>query len=146
MKIAIINGPNLNMLGIREPDIYGSNSYDDLCSNICSYARKKEIEIIFFQSNGEKEIIDFIQDIYSSVDGIIINPAAFTHYSYALHDAIKSVPTPFIEVHISNIHAREGFRNTSVTASACIGSISGFGEDSYIVALDAIYRHISNNI
>lgn len=143
MKISVINGPNINFLGIREPDIYGTLTYENLCNDIEKYAIKNNVDIEFFQSNGEKEIIDYIQSTYKFVDGYVINPAAYTHYSIAILDAIKSVPNPFVEVHISNIHSREDFRSKSVTSPACIGIISGFGEDSYKLGIQSIISHLN---
>ena len=141
MKLMIINGPNLNMLGIREKEIYGIKGYVDIFSNIESQSKRKGHELKILQSNIEGEIINFIQRAYvEKFDGIIINPGAFTHYSYAIYDAIKSINIPTIEVHMSNVHAREEFRRNSVIAPACIGSICGFGEQSYILAIDALDR------
>jgi len=136
MKILVINGPNINMLGIREKNIYGSLSYPKLIELIEEKSRKLNIRVECFQNNIEGEIINKIQSTYGEYDGIIINPAAYTHYSIAILDAIKSVSIPTIEVHLSNIHAREDFRHRSVTASACIGQISGFGSFGYLMALD----------
>lgn len=141
MKLMVINGPNLNMLGIREKEIYGSRDYNDICNYIESEGKNRGHEITLYQSNIEGEIIDYIQKAYfEGYEGIIINPGAFTHYSYAIHDAIKSVNIPTVEVHISNVHKREEFRKISVTASACIGQISGFGELGYILAMDALNK------
>lgn len=136
MKILVINGPNINMLGIREKKIYGSLSYPKLIELIEEKSRELNIRVECFQNNIEGEIINKIQSTYGEYDGIIINPAAYTHYSIAILDAIKSVSIPTIEVHLSNIHAREDFRHRSVTASACIGQISGFGSFGYLMALD----------
>lgn len=139
MKIMIINGPNLNMLGVREKQVYGSKNYEDIVNYLGEEAKNLEIEATFFQSNIEGEIINAIQKCYfEKYDGIIINPGAFTHYSYAILDAIKSVSIKTVEVHLSNIHSREEFRKTSVTAPACIGQISGFGEFGYVLAMRAL--------
>jgi len=139
MKLMVINGPNLNMLGVREKGVYGNKSFDEVCQYIKVEGENRGNDITFFQSNIEGEIINCIQKAYyEEYDGIIINPGAFTHYSYALHDAIKGINIPTIEVHLSNIHAREEFRKTSVTAPACIGQISGFGEFGYIMAMEAL--------
>jgi 3-dehydroquinate dehydratase-2 len=136
MKILVINGPNINMLGIRETNIYGNLSYLKLIEMIEKKSKKLKVQVECFQNNIEGEIINKIQSAYTEYDGIIINPAAYTHYSIAILDAIKSVSIPTIEVHLSNIHSREKFRQQSVTASACIGQISGFGPYGYLMALD----------
>lgn len=139
-KILVINGPNLNMLGKREPGIYGCETLEDVYKKIEAFAEKLKCEVEFFQSNIEGEIINAIHKTYDEYDGIIINPGAFTHYSYAIHDALTSVKTPAIEVHISNIHKREEFRHKSVTAPACIGQICGLGTDGYLYALEALLK------
>ncbi|WP_461206367.1 type II 3-dehydroquinate dehydratase [Clostridium sp. DL1XJH146] len=138
MKILVINGPNLNMLGIREKSVYGNEDYEYLCELINIEAQKRNIDVELFQSNVEGEIINKLHENYGKVDGIIINPGAFTHYSYAIYDAIKAVNIDTIEVHISNIHKREEFRHKSVTAAACLGQICGLGLDGYILAMDAL--------
>ncbi|MGL5379621.1 type II 3-dehydroquinate dehydratase [Clostridium sp.] len=139
MKIMVINGPNLNMVGIREKGIYGTRDFNDICEYIKSEGEKRGIDITLFQSNIEGEIINIIhKSYYDKYDGIIINPGAFTHYSYAIFDAIKAVNIKTVEVHLSNVHAREEFRHKSVTAPACIGQICGFKEYGYIMAMDAI--------
>jgi 3-dehydroquinate dehydratase-2 len=140
MKILIINGPNINFLGIREKGIYGLTTYDELCGELYEKAKELSMEIDIVQSNIEGEIINFIQNAYDKYDGIIINPAAYTHYSIAIYDALKAVGIRAIEVHISNIHAREEFRRKSVTAPACIGQICGFGTYGYTMALDVFNR------
>ncbi len=132
----IINGPNLNMLGIREPQVYGNQSYSDLEAYIENYADTLGIEATVLQSNSEGEIIDFIHHALGNYDAIIINPGAYTHYSYAIHDALSSVNLPTVEVHLSNIHKREEFRHKSVTAPACIGQICGLGFRGYTLAID----------
>lgn len=137
-KYLIINGPNLNMLGAREPGIYGNDNYEALCDMIREKAGQMGVEVEFFQDNSEGAIIDAIQGAYGVMDGIVINPGAYTHYSYAIHDAIKSVDIPTVEIHISNIHKREEFRHKSVTAPACVGQICGFGLFGYILALEAV--------
>lgn len=135
-KYLIINGPNLNMLGIREPAVYGSRTYDDLCKFIYDYACGLGVEVEFFQSNYEGEIVTKIQGTLGKYDGMVMNPGAYAHYSYAIHDAIKAVTTPCVEVHISDISQREEFRRTSVTAPACVKMISGKGFDGYNMALE----------
>ena len=137
-KVLIINGPNLNMLSIREPGIYGNQTLDEINNNILTYAKGLDIACEFFQSNCEGEIINAIHSVLKDYDGCIINAGAYTHYSYAIYDAIKAVGKPFVEVHLSNIHAREEFRHTSVIAPACVGSIAGFGKNSYFLAVNAM--------
>lgn len=139
MKLLVINGPNLNFLGIREKGIYGTKDYNDLLKLLEESAKERKIELETFQSNYEGAIIDRIQKAYyDKVDGIIINPGAYTHYSYAIRDALASITVPKIEVHISNIHQREEFRHTSVTAPVCNGQIAGLGLQGYVLAMDAI--------
>ena len=141
MKALVINGPNLNMLGIREPGIYGSDNYDRLVQ-ICQEAGAAQgfDEIEVFQSNHEGSIVDKIQEAYGKVDGIVINPGAYTHYSYAIHDALKAVSIPAVEVHMSDIQKREEFRHLSVTAPACIAQIRGHGFESYTMAIDMLAK------
>lgn len=139
MKLLVINGPNLNFLGIREKGIYGTKDYNGLLHMLNEKAAKDGIELETYQSNGEGALIDRIQKAYyDKVDGIIINPGAYTHYSYALRDALASIEVPIIEVHISNIHKREEFRHQSVTAPVCTGQIVGLGLQGYLLAMDAI--------
>ena len=135
MRILVINGPNINMLGIREKNIYGVNDYNSLIEKIKKEASELDCQVDFFQSNIEGEIITSIQKAFGVYDGIIINPAAYTHYSIGILDALKAVNIPAIEVHISNIHQREDFRKKSVTAEGCIGQISGLGFEGYTLAL-----------
>ena len=139
MKIQIINGPNLNLLGKREPDVYGNTSFESYLFSL----RKKYPDVVleYFQSNIEGELIDKIHETGFTFDGIILNAGAFTHTSIALYDAIKAVMTPVIEVHISNVHARESFRHKSVISAACKGVIAGFGMDSYRLAIEAMMNH-----
>lgn len=144
MKIIVINGPNLDFLGIREKNIYGNKTYGDLKSEIKSWAKELGFEAEVFQSNIEGEIVNAIHRAYfEGFSGIIINPAAYTHYSIAILDALKAVSLPSIEVHLSNIHSREDFRHTSVTAPACIGQICGFGFMGYKLAMEALKEVLS---
>ena len=136
MKILVINGPNLNMLGIREPDIYGSRNYSGLCSLIESYAAGKNVEVKIFQSNHEGAIVDKIQSALGNFDGIVINPAAYTHTSVAILDALKAVSLPAVEVHISDVSKREDFRQISYAGMACEKSYIGLGFDGYLRAID----------
>lgn len=136
-KIQIINGPNLNLLGRREPDVYGNETFESLLQQLRSvYHSCCEIE--YYQSNHEGDLIDKIHAVGFSADGIILNAGAYTHSSIALHDAIKAVTTPVVEVHISNVHARESFRKVSMIAAACKGVIAGFGMQSYRLAVEAL--------
>ena len=141
MKILVIHGPNMNLLGTREPEIYGTDTLRDINKRIESHANEKSVSVDFFQANGEGEIIDRIQRAGTksgagSCDALVINPGAYTHYSLAIRDAIRAVGIPAIEVHLSNIHNREEFRNKSVIAAVCRGQISGFGYRSYLLAID----------
>ena len=138
MKIMVINGPNLNMLGIREKNIYGTFTYDDLCKYIETYPnyKEKDIDFTFLQTNHEGEIVDYIHKAYTEkYDGIVLNAGGYTHTSVAIHDAIKAVSIPTVEVHISNIHAREEFRTVCMTSSACVGQITGLGKLGYVLAV-----------
>ena len=135
MKIQVIQGPNLNMLGVREQNIYGPMKLEDIHSQMKAYAEQSKIEIDFFQSNLEGEIVDKIQECLGDAQGIIINPAAYTHTSIAIRDAIKAVAIPTIETHISNVYAREEFRQKSLIAPVCAGQVTGFGPFSYHMAM-----------
>lgn len=141
MKILVINGPNLNMLGIREPDIYGNSTYADLCKLITDYADEKNVEVKLFQSNYEGAIVEEIQKAYSNFDGIVINPAAYTHTSVAILDALKSVGLPTVEVHISKVENREDFRQISYVRQACIKTITGLGFEGYLRAIDTLIKN-----
>ena len=143
MKIAVIQGPNLNMLGIREQHIYGSMSLEQIHEQLKSAAAQNGIELEFFQSNLEGEIVDRIQECLGTVDGIMINPAAYSHTSIAIKDALSAVAMPVVEVHISNIYKREEFRQKSITAGASTGVISGFGPFGYHMGLIALMQIIS---
>jgi len=143
-KILIIHGPNLNLLGRRERDIYGDTSLEEINNRSKRHAADAGYEIDTFQSNNEGDIVDAVHRTVGQYDGAVINPAAFTHTSVAIRDAIAAVDIPFVEVHLSNIHAREEFRRISLTAPVCIGQISGFGPDSYLAAIDALIRFLAN--
>ena len=143
MKILVINGPNLNMLGMREPDIYGKETYADLLEKIGKHAEDKNIIVEFYQSNHEGDIVDAIQKAYGRMDGIVINPAAYTHTSIALLDAVKAVSIPTVEVHISDPDTREDFRKISYIRSSCIGTIKGHGTDGYLEAIDMLIGYLN---
>lgn len=145
IRTMIINGPNLNLLGVREPGIYGAQALETINQELQYVAQTLNIELEFFQSNHEGLIIDKIHACIGRVDAIIINPGALTHYSVALRDAIAAVNLPAIEVHLSNIHAREEFRRQSITAGVCVGQISGFGSLSYKLALFAVKDMVDKN-
>lgn len=134
-RILIVNGPNLNMLGKREPEVYGNKTLSEINQRLEQLGRDLGLDLVFFQSNGEGEIIDFIQEEGPKADGIIINPGAFTHYSYAIRDAILAVGTDTIEVHMTNVFKREEFRHRSVIAPVCRGFVGGFGSYGYAMAL-----------
>jgi len=137
-KILIIHGPNLKGLGKREPEVYGTLTLEEIDREIVKWAAKKGLEVRTFQSNSEGDIIDAIEEAPDWAEGIVINPGAYTHYSYAVADAIRGTRLPVVEVHISNIHSREGFRSHSVTASGCVGLITGFGAGSYKLGIEAL--------
>jgi 3-dehydroquinate dehydratase-2 len=143
MKLLVINGPNLNLLGSREPEIYGNTAYEELTSGLEAYAREHGADLDYFQSNHEGALIDCLHAAMHNYDGVIFNPGAFTHYSYALRDAILAVQLPVIEVHISNIHQREDFRHISVTAPVCVGQITGLGTEGYFLAVDYFLRTLT---
>ena len=138
MNLFVINGPNLNMLGIREPGIYGKGSYKDLCEMIQNYCDTKNIVVKFFQSNHEGDLVDYIQSAYGVADGIVINPGAYTHTSVAILNAAKAVNVPLVEVHISDVSKREDFRQISYIRKAAIKTISGLGLDGYIEAIKVL--------
>lgn len=141
MNILVLNGPNLNMLGIREPGIYGRGTYEDLQSLIRAHAQKRGVNISFYQSNHEGELVDAIQQAYyDGTDGIIFNPAAYTHTSVALLDALKAVGIPTVDVHISDVSAREDFRQRSFVRAACVATVMGKGFDGYCEAMDILLK------
>lgn len=143
MKILVINGPNINMLGIREKNIYGAQTYENLLEYIKDYCEKEDVEVSFYQSNHEGDLVDKIQEAYGVFDGIVINPAAYTHTSVAILDALKAVSIPAVEVHISNIYEREEFRHVSYPSLVCVKSIYGKGFDGYCEAVAFLKENFS---
>ena len=141
MKILVLHGPNLNLLGTREPEVYGRLTLDDINLNLKGLAGELGVELTIFQSNSEGALVDNIQSPVGSCDGILINPAAYTHTSVAIRDAIAATALPTVEVHLSNIHSREEFRAKSFVAPIALGQISGFGADSYLLGLRALFNH-----
>ncbi len=138
MKLLVLNGPNLNMLGVREPAIYGKETYDDLCRMVKEHAEKRGVEVSLYQSNHEGDLIDRIQMAYGDVDGIVFNPGGYTHTSVALPDAVKAVGIPTVEVHISDVSSREDFRQISYIRAACIATVAGHGLKGYLEAMDLL--------
>ncbi len=143
-NILILHGPNLNLLGKREPEVYGYQSLEDINGKLSELALQRQVELRFFQSNHEGALIDFIHESWGWVQGILINPGAFTHYSYALRDAIAALNVATVEVHLSNIHARESFRHQSVIAAICLGQVIGFGWRGYLMGLNALLDHLED--
>ncbi len=143
MKILVINGPNINMLGIREPGIYGAETYQTLCRRIASFGEQKNLEIEIYQSNHEGDLVDQIQAAYGKVDGIVMNAGAYTHTSIAILDALKAVSIPTVEVHISDLSAREDFRQVSYMRAACVKTITGHGTDGYLEAIAFLEEMLS---
>jgi len=144
IKFLVLHGPNLNLLGKREPGIYGSQTLEDINFLLEKLSAELGCELSFFQSNSEGELIDAIQTAAEGCHGILINPAAYTHTSIAIRDALSAVGLPSVEVHLSNIHRRETFRHTSMVAPVAIGQICGFGRDSYLLGLQALFNHVKN--
>jgi len=142
-KILVMNGPNLNLLGTREKSVYGSDTLDNIINDLRVYAQQHDVELRDFQSNSEGALVDAVHEARNWADGIVFNAGAYTHYSIALRDAIAGVGLPVIEVHISNVHAREEFRHKSVLAPVCLGVIAGFGRWSYFLGVDALLRHLA---
>ena len=146
MKILVMHGPNLNLLGTREPTIYGNITLNEINSAISALALEMGIEVSFVQSNSEGELIERIHSAIGLYDGILINPAAYTHTSIAIRDALSAAALPVVEVHLSNIHSREEFRSRSFIAPIAVGQISGFGPDSYLLGLRAIFNHLTKGL
>lgn len=144
MKLLLINGPNMNMLGIRQPEIYGADTLEEIERVAVECAKELGCEMDCFQSNHEGEIIDEIHRAYKKYDGIVINPAAYTHYSYAIADALGAVAIPAIEIHMSDIHARESFRANSVTLAYCIGQVAGYGKESYAMGTRKLVEYLKS--
>jgi 3-dehydroquinate dehydratase-2 len=142
MNIAVINGPNLNMLGIREPEIYGNSGYDTLCALVKAHGEAIGATVTCYQSNHEGDLVDEIQRCYGKVDGIVINPAAYTHTSVAILDALKAVQIPAVEVHLSKVSQREDFRQISYAGLACKKTFAGFGFDGYKMAIDFLHQYL----
>ncbi|MGF1596858.1 MAG: type II 3-dehydroquinate dehydratase [Acidimicrobiales bacterium] len=141
-QILVLNGPNLNLLGTREPGVYGADTLDDIIDGLGEVAAGLGAALRAVQSNIEGELIDALHEARNWADGVVFNPGAFTHYSYALRDAVTAIELPVVETHLSNVHAREEFRHRSVLSAVCLGVVAGFGRDSYEVALVALVRHL----
>jgi len=144
-KFLVLNGPNLNLLGTREKSVYGSDTLENIINELRVYAQQHDVELRDFQSNSEGALVDAVHEARTWADGIIFNAGAYTHYSIALRDAIAGIGLPVIEVHISNVHAREEFRHKSVLAPVCLGVIAGFGRNSYFLGVDALLRYLAKN-
>ncbi len=144
MKFLVLNGPNLNFLGIREPAIYGRETYGDLCRKVETYAREQGVAVEIFQSNHEGALVDKIQEAFGKVDGIVFNPAAYTHTSVALLDALKAVAIPTVEVHLSDVSKREDFRQVSFVRAACFATVCGMGTAGYLKAVDLLLEKLRN--
>lgn len=142
VRILVINGPNLNLLGRREPEVYGTQTLDDIEGMLVEKAAEMGVDIAFFQSNHEGALIDRLHEAMGAVDGVVFNPGAYTHYSYALRDAVAAIGVPTMEVHLSDITAREDFRAVSVIAPVCIGQVSGLGARSYLEGLERLVDHV----
>jgi len=141
-RVLVLNGPNLNLLGIREPEVYGRDTLDDIVERVRGHVADRDVEVRAVQSNVEGELVDALQDARTWADGVVLNAGALTHYGYALRDAISATDLPVVETHLSNVHAREEFRHTTVIGAVCIGVVAGFGADSYLLAIDGLLRHL----
>lgn len=144
MRIAVLNGPNLNLLGVREPELYGSESLEEIEASVRARAESRGVEVLWYQTNHEGEFVDLVQGLRGQVDGAMVNAAAFTHTSIAIRDALLAVQVPFVEVHLSNIFAREPERRTSVLTDIAVGIVAGFGSQSYLLAFDALVEHVTS--
>jgi 3-dehydroquinate dehydratase-2 len=144
VDVLVLNGPNLNLLGTREPEVYGAQSLADIMDALSAHAAGRGVTVRWAQSNSEGELIDALHDAREWADGVVFNPGAYTHTSIALRDAISAIELPVVETHLSNVHAREPFRHVSMTAGVCLGVVAGFGSASYFVALEAIMRHLDS--
>ena len=144
MRIAVLNGPNLNLLGVREPEQYGSESLEDIEASVRAKAKSRGVKVLWYQTNHEGEFVDLVQGLKGQVGGAMVNAAAFTHTSLAIRDALLAVQVPFVEVHLSNIFAREPERRTSVLADIAVGIVAGFGSQSYLLAFDALVEHVTS--
>ncbi len=143
-QILVLNGPNLNLLGTREPDVYGAATLDDIVAELRSAAADRRAEIRDVQSNSEGALVDALHDAKAWADGVVFNPGAYTHTSVALRDAISSIGLPVVETHLTNVHSREEFRHTSMISAVCLGVVGGFGRESYALALDGLIRHLEH--
>jgi 3-dehydroquinate dehydratase-2 len=143
-QILVLNGPNLNLLGTREPDVYGSATLEDVLNGLRAMAADRGVELRDVQSNSEGALVDALHDARQWADGVVFNPGAYTHTSVALRDAISACELPVVETHLSNVHAREEFRHTSMLSAVCLGVVGGFGQHSYAMALDGLLQHLDS--